>query len=312
LARELISLGVSVDVFVGRTDGGTLALPLFRELNGYDLVHVQSSPYGAFIHGVPFVVTVHSPVLVEWAHYSSKSRLKSFPAFVAEKITFRKASAVMAVSKRTASDLVHRYGIESGRIAVIGNGVDYQRFVPTDRDVRRPNHILMVSRLERRKNIEESLRALSTIDGAEYEAQIAGEGTERTRLEELARSLGVKIDFLGRVSEDALLSLYHRAGIFLTSSYSEGFGLSLLEAMASGCAVIASNIPTHRSLIRSGSNGLIYKDPTGVKSHIRLLLSDPDLARRLGSAAIETAQQYSWRSVARRVLDVYNRCLNNA
>src|SRR5437879_11505036 len=69
IVRALRRLGTDVDVFVGGNNFRTALLPLIKSLRQYDIVHVQSSPYGAFVIGVPMVVTVHAPVLTEWGHY---------------------------------------------------------------------------------------------------------------------------------------------------------------------------------------------------------------------------------------------------
>jgi glycosyltransferase involved in cell wall biosynthesis len=312
LARELERLGVAVDVMVGRSDLRTLLLPVGRSFAGYDIVHSQSSPYGAFVRGVPLVVTVHSPVKVEREHYSLPSRAKSAPAVVMEYVAFGKAKAILAVSETTASDVASRYGVGRERINVIGNGVDYQRFAHDEGKNRRSELILIVSRLEPRKNMGEALRALSELPKGSYAAKIVGDGSQRKELERMAGSLGVNAKFLGRVSDESLPSLYQEAGIFLATSYSEGFGLSLLEAMSAGCAVLASDIPPHRDLIRDGENGFIYADSSDLARKLGILLANDDETIRIGKAAMNTAKEFTWDSVARRVLGVYETCLSRS
>lgn len=311
LARELGSLGVDVEVLVGGGDLKTLVFPVLKSLEGFDIVHSQSSPYGALVGKSRLVVTVHAPVKAEWGHYAWTSKAKSLPAVVMERATFRKARAILAVSETTALDLKSKYGIEGERITVIGNGVDYQRFLGASGGPKRPSVILLVSRLEPRKNLAEAIRALGSLPKGSYEARIAGDGSQRRDLEELASSLGVNAKFLGKVPGENLLSLYRDSGIFLTTSYSEGFGLSLLEGMSAGCAVVASDIPTHRDLIQNGQNGILYRDSSDLVSKLTWLLSNPSEEERLGEAATKTARDYSWEDVARKVLQVYDRCLSS-
>jgi glycosyltransferase involved in cell wall biosynthesis len=309
LAGALRRLGVDVNIFSGRTDTNTLFLPLTHSFDGFDLVHVQSSPYAPFVNGAPFIVTVHAPVRTEWRHYSWLSKVESPVAILTEKVTFRRASAILSVSETTTSSLVKGYGLSKDRITLIGNGVDFERFSRGNRGSRERGLILMVSRLEPRKNMEAALRALSRLPRGSYSAKVVGDGSQRRGLERLAKSLGVEVEFLGRVSDDALPALYQEAGIFLTTSYSEGFGLSLLEAMSAGCAVVASDIQPHRDLVEDGRNGMIYSSPPDLQRVLGILLSNADAAERMGRAGIAMAKRFSWDAVGQRVLEVYERCL---
>lgn len=310
LVKALTKRGITVEVFAGGSDLRTLTMPLRKRLDKFDLVHVQSSPYGALVSGRPLVVTVHAPVRREWEHYTLGSKLKSVVAYPCEKLTFGKAHAILSVSNMTKQDLVRKYGIEERVIEVIGNGVDLATFA-VRREMRRvANRILLVSRLEPRKNIDEAIISLSKFRSDQYEAKIAGEGSQRARLERLARDLGVRVMFLGQVSLPELRRLYAEADIFISTSRSEGFGLSVLESMAAGCAVIASGIPTHRDMIKDGFNGLLYDDVSELESKMSSLLSTPDRVFELGTRAQETASGYSWEKVAERVLTAYNRCLD--
>src|SRR5579862_7945991 len=85
LVVALRRLGVDADLYVGYNDVKTLLLPFDMPLKDYDLIHVQSLPYGAFVFGVPLVVTVHSPVLEEFAHYRSSLKVAAIPAVALEK-----------------------------------------------------------------------------------------------------------------------------------------------------------------------------------------------------------------------------------
>jgi len=256
------------------------------------------------------VVTVHAPVKTELPHYSLLSKLQSPTAILSEIVTFLKAAAILSISETTTSSLVDGYGIDRARITVIGNGVDYARFSIASGRQRDPLNILMVSRLEPRKNVAGALRALSVLPTGRYRARIVGDGSQKQELQRMARSLGVDVEFLGRVSNEDLPSLYQEAGVFLTTSYSEGFGLTLLEAMAAGCAVVASDIPTHRDIIDDGHNGLVYRSNSDLAVKLESLLSNPDATKRIGKAGMETAKMFSWDSVAQKVLRVYEKCLS--
>lgn len=309
LVAALKRLGIEVQVLAGYSDLRTLVAPLFKQFHEYDLVHVQSSPYGVFVFGRPLVVTVHAPILAEWHYYNLAGKLKSIPAFLLERITFRKVRTLLSVSNLTRKQLIANYGVDQNRIQVIGNGVDYSRFAWRRERRAVANKILLVSRLEPRKNVEEAVRTLGGLQHQDYEAKIAGKGSQREMLERMARQSGANVTFVGEVSYHELVHLYRDADIFLTTSHSEGFGLSLLEAMASGCAVIASNIPTHREIVHDSVDGMLYENPSDLLSKLKMLLSTPTKVYELGRNASDTARGYSWDAVATRVARAYKECL---
>ena len=311
LVEALKETGVETEVYVGRNDIKTLLLPFDIPLKRYDLVHVQSLPYGAFVFGVPLVVTVHSPVLEEFAHYRKALKVASIPAAALEKVSLSRASAILAVSEQSKDNLVGRYGLAPGRIEVVGNGVEFEKFAAAGamRADGAERRMVVVSRLEARKNVAEAIEAVSKLPAGSWHLDIAGTGSEMGMLANLAKRTCPEgaVGFLGRVDASALPSVYARASIFLTTSNSEGFGLSLLDAMSSGCACVVSDIPAHRALIDNGANGVIYRDETDLVEVLRELLRSPERARALGDAAKVAAKDRTWSSVANRVSEAYRR-----
>jgi len=316
LVKALRRMGVEADLYVGRHDVKTLLLPFDIPLKEYDVVHVQSLPYGALVFGVPLVVTVHSPVLEEFAHYRNALKVASLPAFVMERVSLSRAGAVLAVSPQTRADLLRRYGLEPERVEVIGNGVDCERFSGRKDATSRSStkRVLVVSRLEPRKNVREAIEAVAELPRGSCDLVIAGDGSERVALVELAKKLGAAeaVHFLGRVDEASLPDVYGGSAIFLTTSSSEGFGLSLLEAMSSNCACVASDLPAHRALIEHGVSGMIYRSRGELVSYLKDLLSSPEKAERLGEAARQVASGHTWEKVAERVVGAYEIALKGS
>ena len=186
LVKALRRTGVQADVYVGSNSVKTLLYPFDIPLKEYDVVHAQSLPYGAFVFGVPLVVTVHSPVLEEFPHYRNALKVASFPAIALEKVSLWRASAVLAVSGQSRSDLLGKYGLEPQRVEVIGNGVDYERFSGR-RDATDPSvmkKVLVVSRLAPRKNVKEAIEAVAEFPKGTCQLDIAGEGAENAALVE--------------------------------------------------------------------------------------------------------------------------------
>ena len=302
-------MGVNVDTFIGKSDIRTLFLPLFNDLSSFDIVHVMSPPYAALQMHEHLVVTVAEPVVTELPFYNNSAKLAAYPALLAESLAFRKKAHFIAISETTRNKILNRFAPSEDRISVIPCGVDCDSFAPGTKE-NAPPRIVLCSRLDRRKNIGEALRAFSAIPSQRGSMMVVGDGPERKELAELAKKTGKGVTFTGEVARDELRAILSRSEIFVTSSLSEGFGLSLLEAMSAGCAVIVSNIGAHTELVRHTENGLVYNTQEELSQMMGLLLENRELVRRLGGEARETALQYSWRNIARRVLSLYETVTN--
>ncbi len=309
LVANLTKRGVSVDLLVGSTDIRTALLPLLSKFNpgDYDVVHVQSSPFGGLVGHPRLVITVHSPILVEGKYYRLSQKLKLPFALALERVGLFRASAIICVSEQTAKELLQTYGINPHKVSIIPNGVDSDNFRPRDHGENAVPQVLICSRLEPRKNAREAIVALATIKEMPYNLRVVGEGSERPMLENLARGEIPNHSFLGELPEGALYEVFALSDIFLSTSDSEGFGLTVLEAMASGCAVLVSDIPVHRGLVTHLENGLLFHDARELVDLLRRLVSDRELRERLGRNARETALEYSWDAVAERTLALYRK-----
>ena len=133
-------------------------------------------------------------------------------------------------------------------------------------------------------------------DGIRFRAEFLSDGPLRATLEKRARDngLGESIRFTGIVPDQA--AHIPQADIIVRPSFTEGMPLSLLEAMASGVCVVASNIGGNSDLVCSGANGMLFSagDTLELADTLRTLLEDPGLRHRLAMAGCETAQTYSW------------------
>jgi glycosyltransferase involved in cell wall biosynthesis len=249
--------------------------------------------------------------LEEFEHYRNSLKVASFPAIALERATLSRARAVLAVSARSRLDLVGKYGIGPEEVEVIGNGVDFEKFSGRRESVNPAalKRVLVVSRLEPRKNVKEAIEAVAELPRGSCLLDIVGDGSERGALTALVKSAAAEdvVHFLGRVREESLPELYAGSAIFLTTSRSEGFGLSLLEAMASSCACVVSDLPTHKALIEHGVSGLIYRTRQELVAYLRDLLASPVKVRDLGTSAQRVARAHTWEKVAERVSRAYAR-----
>jgi len=209
-----------------------------------------------------------------------------------------------AISESTRDDLVTR-GIAPERIRVIHPGIDAASYSPAaGLDRTQPPTFLYVGRLKRYKGVEVALRALALVRrlGADLTLDIAGTGDDADRLRELARSLGIveAVRFHGFVSEGKKRELFRAATANLFPSPKEGWGLTVMEAAASGTPSLASDSPGLRDSVRDGVTGYLvpHGDPAALAERMRQLADDPELVARLGRAARAHAEAWSWDDAA--------------
>jgi len=145
--------------------------------------------------------------------------------------------------------------------------------------------------------------------GGEDETQPAQWNSEQRRLDQLRRTLGVQaqVQFVGTQPQERLPLYYVAADVVAAPSHYESFGLAALEALACGAVVVASNVGGLALTIEDRRSGLLFPpdNDAALAAHIERVLTDEDLAARLRSAAVQRAAEYSWPTIARRIIALY-------
>jgi phosphatidylinositol alpha-mannosyltransferase len=201
-----------------------------------------------------------------------------------------------------------------GDYKVIPNGVDLQRFanaVPLARWQDGHTNILFVGRLEPRKGLIPLLKAFRIVRkaGCDCRLLVVGSGPlerEARRYVMTRRLLGV--EFLGRVSDQEKVQLFKTADVYVSPATGrESFGIVLLEAMASGTAVVCSDIHGYKGVVRRDEQALLVPpgDQRALAEAILRLVVDPALRARLGSSGLERAREFGWDRIAARVEAYY-------
>ena len=270
---------------------------------------------------VPYFVSVHGTEIRDDKR-SWKRRLKCYLKGW-RIVALRKAKGIFPVSHYSAR-LVVSLGIDQSRIEVILNGVDTQRFKPvtSHHDKNRQKKLLTVARLDLNKGHDRVLEALVILKAQGIKPQyiIVGQGDEEIRLRKMAQILGLEsqVEFTGFISGNQLPPVYNSCDIYVMASREipgrldliEGFGISFLEASASGLPVVAGNSGGVSDAVRNGKTGiLVHPDnPEDIASAIKLLLTDDNLARRYGNEGRRwTETQMSWEQVAERLVNAIHR-----
>jgi glycosyltransferase involved in cell wall biosynthesis len=205
----------------------------------------------------------------------------------------RQAARILTVSERTKADLVELYGVPAERIVVTPNGVD-PAFTPGSGP---GEYVLSVGAIQRRKN---QLAALEAASAAGLPLIVVGPEKDATLAAELRRR-GARLE--GYVETERLAELYRGAACLVQSSRYEGFGLPVLEAMASGTPVVALPDPALREV---AGEAAIFVEEAQLAHGIQRAVAE---RHRLVSAGLERAQPFSWRATAERTLAVYREVL---
>jgi phosphatidyl-myo-inositol dimannoside synthase len=270
---------------------------------------------------VPYFISVHGSEChddtLTW-----RRRLKSYLRKW-RLAALQKSKGIFPVSNYSAR-LVMSLGVEKERIEVISNGVDTQRFKPSAnrRNSDEQKKLLTVARLDLHKGHDRVLEALAILkaQGITPRYIIVGQGDEEIRLREMAQILGLEnqVEFTGFIYGNQLPPVYNSCDIYVMASREiperldliEGFGISFLEASASGLPVVAGNSGGVSDAVRNGKTGiLVHPDkPEDIASAIKLLLTDDNLARRYGNEGRRwTETQMSWEQVAERLVNAIQR-----
>ena len=233
---------------------------------------------------------------------------------------FRKLDGKIAVSK-PAMEFVNKH--LPGDYTIIPNGVDLEHFSPDvppiDEFCDGKLNILFTGRLEKRKGANYLLKAYQRVKEEIPDSRliIVGPGTRlRNKYEKQVRRDGLKdVVFIGYASYDDLPRYYKTADIFCApATGQESFGIVLLEAMALGKPIVASNIEGYASLVTPGAEGLLVppKDKEALAQALISLMTDESLRQQMGARGILKAKEYDWKYLAQRILDYYISILNKS
>ena len=276
------------------------ALALIAACEGADVV--QTSSAALLAGGVfeqPTVAVQHSCVATWWAAVKRTPLPDDFRwrrDLVAQGLS--KADAVVAPSRAFAAATEHAYDLDRSVIAV-HNGRTAQRV----RDLPQGDFVFTAGRLwDEGKNVATLDRAAARIR-APFQAAGSAQGPNGASiaLEHLIA--------LGNLSDARVAGVMAARPIFASAALYEPFGLSVLEAAQAGCALVLSDIPTHRELWDGAALFVDPRDDQGFASAINHLLDNADERERLGEAARQRARQYSPQRTARGMVDIYARVL---
>lgn len=241
----------------------------------------------------PFVTIVHDIVSVE--HPELHTGKTAAAHKIALSTAVRRAEIIITPTKVT-DEAIKKY-FPQAKTKVIPLGIDHLVFRPQGNDseilkrlgLKKSGYILYVGRFENKKNTPKLIKSFNELKPPGLELVLVGSGDVDTS----------KAKVLGYQPEQTVAALYRNALVFVFPSVYEGFGLPILEAMACGCPVIASNLPVLREV---GAEAAYYTNPDNLTSALSRFLSDLELQARLREAGPRQAEKFDWRSTAEAML----------
>lgn len=273
-----------------------------------DVVHAHEpfSPSTAMLtvlaSTVPAVATFHA--------FHERSRLLAVAAPFLRAVA-RKLVASIAVSEAAAEFVAT---VVEGGIEIVPNGIDVDRWSRAEPTGALPagRRLLWASRLDPQKGFDVAVRAFARL-ATEFDDLVfvvAGDGRDRDALELLPPAVRARAVMLGAVPNVELPRYHASCHVFVAPATGhESFGIVLVEALAAGLPVVATNIPGFREVIRDGVDGLLVPpgDDEAVASAIARVLSEPELAAELSTRGPERAREFSWDVVTPRIEAIYER-----
>jgi phosphatidylinositol alpha-mannosyltransferase len=279
-----------------------------------DVVHVHepltpsASMYATLVSKAPVVATVHA--------YLDRSVAMELAAPILRRI-WRHVTVGIAVSEAAASFL--RRVLPDAELEIVPNGVDVGAFADAEPrgDLPVGRRILWVNRLDAQKGFPIALAAFSKVIAEFPDALlvVVGEGKDREALTRLTEPARVRVEMRGAVPNEQVPSYLAAGEVFASPAVGqESFGIALVEAMAAGLPVVATDIPGYREVVSDGVEGLLVppRDPEALAAGLVWVLKDPERAKRLGDAGRERARTFDWPVVVDRLEELYTRGIESA
>jgi len=276
--------------------------------------------------GVPTALTFHALGVVKRRHQGTADT--SPPAREAlERGLVRRADLIVATCGDERRELL-ALGADPARIAVVPCGIDPVLFTPTGPAEARPAgparaRFVVVGRLVRRKGVDDAIRALARVPGAELivvggpaPAELAVDPDAR-RLRAVAAEAGVagRVELRGRLPHAEVARLLRSADAAVCAPWYEPFGIAPIEAMACGLPVVGTAVGGLLDTVVDGRTGLLVppRDADALAAAMRALVASPQCRRQMGrDAAAHARARYDWATVAARTLDAYRGLVDGA
>ncbi|TQN43125.1 glycosyltransferase involved in cell wall biosynthesis [Blastococcus colisei] len=308
--RQLWALTALAHVLRRPPAGAVRPVDLVHAHQGEDIATLLLARLAARRHRARLVVTVHCSVGHTLRGGTLRVRLLRSLGGVVERSTLHRADAVIVLTQRTAAAL-RSDGVDADRIHTIPSGFEPSLFTAAENDTRPPSarpRIGYVGRLAPQKRADLLVRAFGRMR-RRAELVIVGDGPDRRRVAHLIRESPAadRITMTGFVEHSAVPGVLSSLDVLVLPSAYEEMGSVLVEAMAAGLPVVASDVGGIPEVVRHGETGLLVPpgDVDCLAETLDRLVADPQLRARLSAGARARARAYAWPALAARVTGVY-------
>jgi len=303
-AHEFITLAPEGSSSGGGTLWEQMVLPTIARNAGAAVLFAPAYS-GPILPPVPMVVAIHDVSFAahpDWFAWREGARRR-----IVVRLAARAAARVVTISEFSKREIVAHLGIDASKITVVYPGVTS---MVVGRGFTPRQTILFVGSIFNRRHVPELMQGFARLAGAHPELHLEIVGDNRTSphvdLEAVAHAAGLahRIHVRSYVPDDQLRSLYASSAAFVFLSEYEGFGLTPLEALASGLPVLLLDTPVAREICGGAAMYVPHAEPALIEEALRALLFDPHERDRILGAAKDVLGRYSWTDCARRVLNV--------
>ncbi|KKP68355.1 MAG: Glycosyl transferase group 1 [Candidatus Moranbacteria bacterium GW2011_GWE1_35_17] len=283
--------------------------------NKYDLTHsFFTVPCGAIslwfklTKKIPFVISLRGS---DVPGYSERFKFIYTILKPLIKLIWKKSSTVVSNS-RGLRDLALETN-KHQKVDIIFNGIDLDDFCPNESLRAKDRFIITIgaTRITARKGTNYLVEALGIL-APKYPnllLRILGDGDEKNNLIDLTKKMKLEnfVQFLGRIPREETAPYYQEASLFVLPSLNEGMSNAMLEALASGLPILATQTGGTEELVEDGINGFVIKmkDPKDLADKIEMILKDDGLRVQMGLASRKKAQEMSWKNVAQKYFELY-------
>ncbi len=294
-----------------------LRLPHIAKREGLDVLHCPQYICPSVGDTVPYVVTVHDTIAVDYPKWCRPSNVIYYNLFMKKAV--EKASRVIAVSHNTANHVNSNFAVNGEKVRVVYPGIDV--IFNTNKDYHQQNnakiryalpqrYILFVGNIEPKKNVMKLLQAYKLLHKKGIPHKLVMVGRRTWKSEHVWNYIYQEFDrndviVTGYVERKDLPSVYQMADVFVFPSFYEGFGFPPLEAMACGTPVVASNMGALNETIGKAAYIVDPSDAENIAHAIYLLVTDGELRRRYRELGLKQSYKFGWKNAARQTLSIY-------
>ena len=316
IADELERLGFKVEI-LNRMKGHGFDIrtvtALSRFIKKANIHILRTHHYHANLYGRVAGIIAGVPVIISSFHdvYNSPERPKLHRSIINFILSFF-TDKLIAVSNEVASDIIKYDRVNPNKIRVIYNGIQREEFSEEFskqkmRDILKlPQNLFAIGTVGRLTEQKGHRFLIQSVAGmADTFIAIAGDGPLKNELQGLSEQYNINCIFLGAMHPGSIHAFLRTLDIFCFPSLWEGFGGALIEAMAVGLPIVASDIPPHREVIGNAGIFVTPGNPDDLSRALKMLITDPSLRKELGQKAKERANIFSIEKTIKAYEDLF-------